>query len=180
MRLRLLDVIAMAVILLASCNSDTRLSDELEENLQGANDEVASVESDPFTATPTSIATTTSIAIATLDGTVTLRSGDHTSNAGSTACWGDGGYDDISEGTSIVVRDGEGSVIGTSLLGVGVRVEDTRDFGNYSFWRCTFSFAVSVPPDSPFYAVEIPNGLELTYSNADMITLHWTVDFNLG
>jgi hypothetical protein len=179
MKPRLLAVVTIGAILLASCNSDTGRGAELEEQLLTENREIASLESDLFTSTSTSITTTTTITTAAIKGTIALGSGDHRSSADSSVCWGDRGYDDISEGTDVVVRDGDGVVIGTSSLDAGLRIERTEDFGNYSFWHCEFSFAVSVPADSPFYAVEVSHHDELTYSNADMVARNWTVAFSL-
>lgn len=170
----------MGVFLLISCTSDTGQVSELEEQLLTANGDIASLESDLFTATSMSIPTTSTVATANIEGTFALGSFDHRSNEDSTGCWGDRGYTDISEGTNVVVRDGEGAVIGTSSLDAGVRVEDIRDFGNYSFWRCEFSFDVLVPADSPFYALDVSHRGELTYSNADMVTLGWIVEVNSG
>lgn len=180
MKLRLLAIVTLGVSLLASCSSDTGRVAELEGQLLTANSAIASLESDLFTATSTSSATTTTIATAAINGTVTLGSGDHRSNANSTRCWGNGGYDDIVEGTDVVVRNGGSAVIGTSSLDAGVRIEHTEDFGNYSYWQCRFSFAVPVPADSPVYVVEVSQNRERTYSNADMVTQHWIVKFSLG
>ena len=158
---------------MVSCTSDTGRVSELEEQLLTANGEIASLESDLFTTTSTS-------ATVNIKGTLALGSGDHRANEISTACWGGGEFDDIREGTGVVVRDGEGAVIGSSSLDAGVRVEDTRDFGNYSFWRCQFSVEVLVPGDSHFYAIEVSHRGERTYSNAELVALGWTVNFSLG
>ena len=111
MRTRLLAIATMGVALLASCSSDPGQVSELEEPPLIANDEVASLEKNLFTATSISIAATR-----TIKGTIALGDGDHRSSANSTACWGDGGYDDVSEGANVVVRDSEGGVMGTSSL----------------------------------------------------------------
>ena len=179
MKLRLLAVATMGLTLLASCSSDTGRVAELEEQLLIASSEIASLESDLFIATSISNATTTTIATAIIKGTLTLGSGDHRSNANSTVCWGDGRYEDISEGTNGVVRNGEGAVVGTSSLDPGVRVEDTRDFGNYKFLQCELSFSVMVPANSPSYALEVSHRVEPTYSNAEMAAQNWTVAFSI-
>jgi hypothetical protein len=59
------------------------------------------------------------------------------------------------------------------------RAEATGDFGDYSLWRCEFAFAVLVPANSPFYAVEVSYRDERTYSNAEMAAENWAVAFSL-
>lgn len=104
----------------------------------------------------------------TLSGTVTLHSERRWT--GDT-CRGGDGYDDIRSGMSVTLRDGEGSVIGTTSLSVG-RTEEPR--------TCIFEFAFTDVPEAEFYAIEAGRRGELTYSAEDLEEQSWTVGLEIG
>lgn len=80
----------------------------------------------------------------TLEGEFTLLEGASENGSG---CEGTGGYDDISEGTSVTVYGAAGEVIATGHLGESEPV---------TFGTCTFDVAVEdVPKGQTFYKVEV-------------------------
>ncbi len=85
-------------------------------------------------------------------------------------CAGDLGYADISAGTQVTVRDEANELLATSSLGPGTSA--TED-------RCTFTFAVTVPP-AAFYSVEVGRRGGLSYSHDEMVAKSWRVSFTLG
>lgn len=94
----------------------------------------------------------------TIIGTMTLLPAAFNPAYPGTPCTGGVGYDDIAQGTDVVVRDAAGKVIGTGQLGAGsVR-------GTY----CVFWFTVSEVPQETFYGVEISHRGVMTYT-ADQV-----------
>ncbi|MBL3664503.1 hypothetical protein JL475_00385 [Streptomyces sp. M2CJ-2] len=80
----------------------------------------------------------------TLEGSFALLEGGSDTGSG---CEGSGGYDDISEGTSVTVYGASGDVIATGRLG------DSETIG---YGTCTFDVAVpDVPKGEKFYKVEV-------------------------
>jgi hypothetical protein len=80
----------------------------------------------------------------TLTGEFTLL--EDASETGS-GCEGTGGYDDISEGTSVTVYGAGGDVIATGYLG---------DSESITYGTCKFELAVDdVPKGEKFYKVEV-------------------------
>lgn len=74
-------------------------------------------------------------------------------------CQGMGGYDDIAEGATVVVRDSKGARVGLGALGAGEGVGDTG---------CRFAFKVpEVDSDSKILSVEITHRGEITFKRAD-------------
>lgn len=77
----------------------------------------------------------------------------------SADCVGTGGYDDIHEGTQVVISDAEGKTIAVGGLlegratGVGIRPT-----------RCTFAFSVKAPAGEDFYGVSVGRRGTTTYS----------------
>jgi hypothetical protein len=98
-------------------------------------------------------------------------------NLGDT-CYGTGGYDDISEGAQVVLRDGEGKVIGTSSLNeghsnLGCEVGDVIAI-------CTFEFIIEDVPSSDFYSVEVSHRGEINFSHEELERQGWEVSLTLG
>lgn len=83
-------------------------------------------------------------------------------------CFGRGGYDDISAGTSVTVYDATGTIVGTGALDVGsLVVRKDADYEDWFTGVCEFAFAVSVPP-SDFYQVEVSHRGRSTVQLADV------------
>jgi len=95
------------------------------------------------------------------------------------SCTGSGGYDDISAGTQVVVRDGNNHVIGTGRLGPGHGTSQLNRNDATLFDACTFKFKVKGVPETKFYSVEISHRGGLTYSLADMKKAKWKVHATL-
>ena len=87
-------------------------------------------------------------------------------------CAGGGGYDDITAGMGLTLRDGEGKILGTARLGSGHASEDRK--------LCLFDFEFSDVPEVDFYSVESGRRGEQTYSLADMEASDWTLGLEIG
>jgi hypothetical protein len=116
----------------------------------------------------------------TIDGTFTLYADEdsiitQTGEGGPNviACAGSGGYDDIEAGLGVVVRNEDGTTIGTGEL----TQEGLDDPGSET--ECTFAFSIDVP-EAEFYSIEVGSRGELTYSAAEMEDQGWRVSFELG
>lgn len=83
----------------------------------------------------------------TLTGSFTLLDGT-IDNVSGTGCMGEGGYDDIAEGTSVTVYDEAGTVLATGALSDSQLDTVSSD--------CVFTLQVSdVPDDRPMYQLEV-------------------------
>ncbi|OLL76879.1 hypothetical protein Ae168Ps1_5299c [Pseudonocardia sp. Ae168_Ps1] len=71
-----------------------------------------------------------------------------------------GGYDDITEGTAVTVRDSSGAIVGVGNL----------EAGQSDSYGCTFPFTVTDVPNSAFYTVEISHRGEVTFTADDVET----------
>ena len=88
----------------------------------------------------------------------------------SSGCSGSGGYDDIDFGTEVVVRDGDGQLLATSML----------ESGEDDLLGCTFPFEVTDVPNADFYSIEVSHRGDLSYSHSEMEANGWVVGFELG
>ncbi len=141
----------------------------------------------------------------TIDGTFTLL--EPVMDAPGGPCSGEGGFSDIDSGLPVVVRDEDGSTIATTRLGAGQRVdfsavlgpddssepgedasteerlveaiEDT-DFSDLDISYCQFTFELEEVSEAEFYAIEVGDRGEQTYSLDEMNEMDWTVAFSLG
>ena len=86
-------------------------------------------------------------------------------------CTGTGGYDDIAEGASVVVRDEANKVLATGTLKAGKIV---------ALETCRFDFTVDNLPDAKFYQVEVSHRGAVTYSKSDLDSKGWKVALSLG
>ena len=122
-------------------------------------------------ATTTSAATTTTVNTQPISGSLSVRGYTNTDDG---SCTGEGGFDDIREGTQVTVKDGGGAIIGTGRLGAGIRPGQK---GN-TLLVCVFEFSVPVPAELPFYTIEIADRGELTYSLEELRGLDWDPRLN--
>jgi len=109
----------------------------------------------------------------TLSGTMTVIESLPLQQSGSigAGCTGVGGYDDLSAGTAVVVKDEGGKVLATGSL----------DSGKISALEtCQWSFTVSNVPDAKFYQIEVSHRGAVTYSKADLDKAGWKVQLRLG
>lgn len=80
-----------------------------------------------------------------------------------------GGFDDLQSGTSVVVADGSGEVLGTTTLTGGTVSTD----------GCTFDYTIVVA-DSDFYSITVSHRGDLTYSREELIANDWEVNSSIG
>lgn len=96
----------------------------------------------------------------TATGTLTLSSADGSGISGGTSCSGTAGYDDIREGTQVVIRDETGTTVGVGQL------EAARSLGTTT---CVFSFTVNgVEAGADFYEVEVSRRGGITFSQEEL------------
>lgn len=81
----------------------------------------------------------------------------------------------MQQGAPVTVRDEAGTVIATGHLDAGQKVAITEG-GDALF--CEFEFVVEVPAGYPFYAFEVADRGELTYSAAELETMGWSVELS--
>lgn len=109
----------------------------------------------------------------TISGTMTVvDSSAYSSDGAGEPCSPGGGYDDISAGIQVVVRDESRTTLSTGNLSSGRRVRDA----------CEFSFSVSDVEDAAFYEVTMGSDSRggLQYSRDEMDENGWTVALSLG
>ena len=128
---------------------------------------------------PTPTATPTAPPTRALNGTMTLDNGFIPSGSDANAkvgrnCRGEGGYDDIQEGTQVTVRDETDAIIGTGRLSQG-KLTASGFFG-----KCRFEFTIRDVPEAGFYTIEVSRRGGLTYSAEELDGLSWMVAFTLG
>ena len=105
-----------------------------------------------------------------IEGSITIT--DPTGYSGDTDCAGDGAYSDIAEGTSVVVKDVEGTTLSTGALSAGV--EDVEDA---YVGTCTFFFTLKdVPTDHMLYEIEVGHRRYPDISKALLMPEGWQVD----
>jgi Protein of unknown function (DUF2510) len=105
----------------------------------------------------------------TVTGTFVLTDAD-TAAAG---CVGTGGYTDITQGTTVILTNESGTILGSAALDAGTA--DT------TAGTCTYHFAVpGVPENQSQYAVEVAHRGKVVNSRADMQASGWTFALTLG
>ena len=109
-----------------------------------------------------------------ITGTMTMEQGSFHGPTGAACSAGDG-YEDISPGVTVKVRDSRDKVIGVGSLHDGRYVPA----GVTGFWYCAFPFAVKVA-DSSTYSVEISHRGSLTYTKRQLEKNGWKVRLTLG
>lgn len=91
-----------------------------------------------------------------------------------TSCRGTGGYSDVREGLQVVVRDGAGTTLGTATL--ELHPSDPMP----DIHSCWYAFTVPGLPETEFYAIEVGDRGELTYSFDELEEMDWRVSTLLG
>ncbi|WP_432493159.1 hypothetical protein [Kineococcus auxinigenes] len=123
-------------------------------------------------ATATSVMPTTQ----TITGTMAVVNGNY--KEGSGVCWSGKGYEDISKGTRVTVRDGSGNILATSSLGSSQG--DGFDAGVLESVYCNYPFSVTDVPKADFYEIEVGRRGSLEFSYQELADQNWAVSFNLG
>lgn len=89
-------------------------------------------------------------------------------------CYGTGGFNDISAGMPVTIRDEKGLIIAT-----GDTTEGTRPVEHPSV-TCIFGFKIEGIPKANFYTIEIGRRGNLNYSFEDMNKRNWEVSLRLA
>ena len=108
-----------------------------------------------------------SAAVHDVTGTLTFT-GD---TVGHIDCHGVGGYEDMAEGTDILVLDGAGTTIGKGTLAVS----DGSGDGT-----CSFAFTAPAVAEAAFYTFQIGDRDGPTWSLAEMEEQGWNVALTVG
>jgi hypothetical protein len=105
----------------------------------------------------------------TITGTMAL-SGEGFDQTGK-SCTGKDGYDDIREGTNVVIHDAVGKVIATGALDAGTPM-DFDDMGGVLIkpvpQHCSFAFSVPDVSAEKFYGVEVGHRGTVTFTAAQV------------
>jgi hypothetical protein len=87
------------------------------------------------------------------------------------SCTGTDGYDDISSGAQVRIRNEKDALIGTSELhGDGVDIDG----------KCMWAFKVPDVPAAKFYTIEVSHRGGITYSSKQMDRQKWAVGLTIG
>lgn len=113
-------------------------------------------------------------------------------------CFVGPGFEDVSTGTAVTIRDGTGMIIATSVLEpfrlVDVRTDTMSDMSapwdpddplnsdypivNVTLGHCEFPFTAQVP-EVDFYSIEVAQRGTVNYSKAQMAESGWAVHVSL-
>lgn len=94
----------------------------------------------------------------TITGSLLLTE-DQNARGGTLYCSGTTGYEDLDEGTQIVVTDGTGAIVAMGRLQRGEQQPE---------YACRFPFAVEVPTGLGFYGLEIAHRGIVRYSEVEL------------
>jgi hypothetical protein len=86
----------------------------------------------------------------------------------------DTGYDDLTAGAPVTVKDSRGVVLAASSLPAG-----KTQTGFTGGPVCHFALSVQVP-DSAFYQVEVSHRGTVTFTRQDLQSTHWTAGLTIG
>lgn len=108
----------------------------------------------------------------TVTGSMTVIDGEFLFAETGEDCENPPGFDDIHQGSQVIVKDEAGTTMSTSELGSG-RIDGLG---------CTFDFTLEGVGDAKFYSVELGRDArgELSYSYDEMVESNWSVDLVLG
>lgn len=105
-----------------------------------------------------------------LSGTVTLYDTKLDFQNGE-SCYGSGGYDDLSQGASVSVRNGSDKIVATTTLSDGTMISGSE---------CEFSYALESVPKSDIYQVEVSKRGNVPYSYNDIKDKDFVVNLEIG
>jgi hypothetical protein len=87
------------------------------------------------------------------------------------SCHGTGGYLDLHGGAEVRLKNENGTLLSSTILGSGTGTAHL----------CTFSFTLTdVPDDAKFYVVNISHRGDVSNSHAEMVDAGWAVDLTIG
>ncbi len=126
-------------------------------------------------ATKSNVPSTYEISVELMELNETFRSSD------SRAIWfcnmGGKTYEDVSETTRIEIRDGNGSILATTVLGSATVVDNTE--GNLMLANCLFNPVLKVKK-TDFYQIKIGKRYDSAYAFEDLVNVNWKISLTLG
>lgn len=126
-------------------------------------------------ATPEAAETTSRADTFDVAGTMTLtdRDGFYAyGNRPGSECTGDGGYDDMREGVSVLIRNSRGEQIALGRLGAGYLTEKVSSYAA----KCEFAFSIpGVEEDGEIYSVEVGHRGEVQFERENAAQLALTL-----
>ncbi|HST48617.1 DUF2510 domain-containing protein [Jatrophihabitans sp.] len=88
-------------------------------------------------------------------------------------CVGQGGYSDISAGTTVILTNQDNKILGSASLEPGTPNKESG--------TCLYSFTLpNIPTDQAQYAVEVSHRGKVVNSKQDMVNQDWTVSASMG
>jgi hypothetical protein len=99
-------------------------------------------------------------------------------DGGTTCAGGTGGYGDVGPGMDVVVRDNDGSVIGSSSLSGGEEIPYPDEPGLTA--GCEWTAVVEDLPGHDYYSVSVGRRGEQVYSGEDLEGQNWEINLSLG
>ena len=96
------------------------------------------------------------------------------------ACEGAGGYTDLAQGTPVVIRDGDGQVIGTGHFSVGKGARAVKIGAATVPSACVFAFTVKHVPDADTYSFAMSHRGGVVYTHEELEANNWRVGAALG
>ena len=98
-------------------------------------------------------------------------------------CAGARGYDDLSGGAGVTVRDGSGATAATGRLddGEGLwRGSDDWNALDGDYWACKFTYEVTDVPPSEFYEIEVSRRGVQVYSHDELAARNFELQSSIG
>ncbi len=95
-------------------------------------------------------------------------------------CEGNGGFDDIQAGASVIVLDGEGNTIGAARLDEGRVAPVGPPEDGIQIVGCEFGYEAELVRETSFYTIEMVGRGGPTFTHADMEAMDWFVELSLG
>lgn len=88
------------------------------------------------------------------------------------ACIAKGGYDDVTGGAQVTVRDAAGKAVALGELGGGSLKDDGYDADDYDDVTCYFDFTVQKIPDGgDIYSVEVAHRGEVSFKRSEATSI---------
>lgn len=92
-------------------------------------------------------------------------------SASGGTCQGADGYSDLAPGVSVILKDENGTVIGSTVLGEGTGTSTT----------CTFAFSLSdVPDTAKFYVITVSHRGDVSDSHDQLAANGWDFSLTMG
>lgn len=173
-------MIATVVMLLAVVAVPATGQDRTEERLSALETRVAELEAVVLHDARSSVSSDTGETY-TLTGEFTLNGRSHgTSSNPATIyattrglCEGTRGFDDLTAGVAVTIRDDTGTTIAIGRTGQGEMAENDTT-------RCIFPFEVTNIPKRTFYSIEIGHRGEIHFTFEEMEQHDWFIALEIG